>query len=170
MALFTCGLPMFPFQGKFCFRVIETNFLPRVGIVTSFAVFPQCSLVLIFLLVASVTIEGRLAIFLLEMARGAFRLSVLSGQFEVGLLMIEPSRIELDHRVFSPLVLRMAGLAAGSVDLPVISLLLFDISLNRFMARKTFVKEFFLGERVAFQALPFRFLMKPGDLSGHDAL
>jgi hypothetical protein len=159
---------MFSLERKFGFCMVETDFRPPFRIMATLAGRPQRSFVFIFFEVARITISRRISVLGFLMALIALGGQMLSGQMELGFIVIEVCRIELDRLGGSSLVFRVAGLAAGCVDPTVKAGFLFNVLFDLFMAGKAFIEKQLLNEVVAIQTSSLNFLVDPGHLSRHD--
>lgn len=170
VALFTGHRGMLAFQRKSRPGMVEADLFPGLRIMTTLAGLPQCPFVLILLEMAGITIVGGFAKFRFQMAAIAFRGLMLSGQLELSLSVVEVGGINLDEKIFPPLVFRVAGLASGGVGLSVEAGLPFDIFLDFLVAGKTFIGKNLLDQIMAVQTLSFIFFVDPGHLPGHHPL
>jgi hypothetical protein len=85
---------VFAEQGVFGLLVmIEQNLFPALFVMASLTFGAESPLVLIFLLVAIVAQLGRVLVFIVDMALRAFHILVLAQQVELGLAVIEVSRL-----------------------------------------------------------------------------
>lgn len=169
VAFLACHRRMFSLERKFSFCVVKTDFRPAFRIMATLTGRSQRSFMFIFFEVARITISRRISVLGFLVAPIALGGQMFSVQLELGFIVIEVRRIELDQLGRSSVVFRVAGLAAGCVDPTVKAGFLFNVLFDFFMTDKAFIEEKLLNEVVAIQTSSLNFLVDPGHLSRHDS-